>query len=363
MELSIAENIRVLRKQRKMTQEKLAEALGVTVGAVHKWEAGLSVPELEMIVRLADFFDTSVDVLLGYRVRDDRTEAILERLNEYCRTMDPGALDEAERALGKYPNSFRIVCECAAVYLAFGTGLDAPAHLRRAVELLERARALLPQSDDPAISETMIIASMSTAWFLLGQREKCIDLLRRHNAGGFFSSQIGFMLAAYMHGEEEAMPFLSEGMVNGLSDILTAMMGSFFVYRARRDWDEALRISEWAVTVLEGMKKDEGGGFIDKTHAQILAALAYARLRTGQPEAARDALRSAAALALAFDAAPDYSARTIRFAEFTEHSVMIHILGAGACRGVARLLGMLEAPELSEQWKEITGYDGSDAES
>ena len=65
MKLTLAENIRSFRKERKMTQEALATVLGVTVGAVYKWEAGLSVPELDLIVRIADFFDTSVDALLG----------------------------------------------------------------------------------------------------------------------------------------------------------------------------------------------------------------------------------------------------------------------------------------------------------
>lgn len=44
MEMKLAENIRGYRKQRGLTQEQLAEALGVTVGAVHKWEAKLSTP-------------------------------------------------------------------------------------------------------------------------------------------------------------------------------------------------------------------------------------------------------------------------------------------------------------------------------
>ena len=61
----LAENIRVLRKERSLTQEQLAEVLGVTTGAVYKWEAKLSQPELNMVMELADFFDTSVDVLLG----------------------------------------------------------------------------------------------------------------------------------------------------------------------------------------------------------------------------------------------------------------------------------------------------------
>ena len=49
------------RREKNLTQEQLAEALGVTAGAVYKWESRLSLPELPMLVQLADFFDTSVD--------------------------------------------------------------------------------------------------------------------------------------------------------------------------------------------------------------------------------------------------------------------------------------------------------------
>ena len=73
MDIMLAENIRRLRKERSLTQEQLAEVLGVTTGAVYKWEARLSMPELNLIMELADFFDTSVDVLLGYEMSADET--------------------------------------------------------------------------------------------------------------------------------------------------------------------------------------------------------------------------------------------------------------------------------------------------
>lgn len=66
MEMKLPENIKRLRKEYRFTQEQLAEALGVTIGAVHKWERGLSTPDLTMVMALAEFFETSVDVLLGY---------------------------------------------------------------------------------------------------------------------------------------------------------------------------------------------------------------------------------------------------------------------------------------------------------
>lgn len=56
MELSLAQNIRRFRKERRLTQEQLAETVGVTLGAVYKWESGQSIPELRILVELADFF-------------------------------------------------------------------------------------------------------------------------------------------------------------------------------------------------------------------------------------------------------------------------------------------------------------------
>ena len=66
MEIRLGDSIRKLRKESGLTQEQLAEALGVSVSAVHKWESGKATPELEMLVDIAEFFETSVDAMLNY---------------------------------------------------------------------------------------------------------------------------------------------------------------------------------------------------------------------------------------------------------------------------------------------------------
>ena len=64
-------------KQRGLIREQPAEALGVSVGAVHKWESRSFLPELRLMMELANFFDVSVDALPGYKMKtggkdDDR---------------------------------------------------------------------------------------------------------------------------------------------------------------------------------------------------------------------------------------------------------------------------------------------------
>ena len=61
----IADRIKFLREQQKMTQTELAKRLGITRSSVNAWEIGISVPSTQYIVELAEIFHVSTDYLLG----------------------------------------------------------------------------------------------------------------------------------------------------------------------------------------------------------------------------------------------------------------------------------------------------------
>ena len=246
MKMMLAENIRAFRKERSLTQEQLSEALGVTAGAVYKWEAKLSIPELELIIQMADFFDTSVDVLLGYEVKDNRLEATVKRLQEYRRSKDWDGLAEAEKALKKYPHSFQIVNASAALYRAFGFESGDKALFHRALELLEQSRLLLSQNEDPQISEQTIYGRIAQTYLGLGETDKAIELWKTHNADGVFSPQIGHILAQNDQ-VEEAEPFLSEALTKLLSNLVNTIVGYMNVYMKRGDQASTQAILSWGV--------------------------------------------------------------------------------------------------------------------
>ncbi|MDO4323498.1 MAG: helix-turn-helix transcriptional regulator [Lachnospiraceae bacterium] len=62
----LSENIIRLRREKKITQEELADFVGVTKASVSKWENSQSMPDILMLPRLAAFFNVSVDALIGY---------------------------------------------------------------------------------------------------------------------------------------------------------------------------------------------------------------------------------------------------------------------------------------------------------
>ena len=62
--MNIGKNIRHLRKQKKITQEQLAEMMSVSRQTISKWEAGEVIPELDKIVALSDLFACKLDTMI-----------------------------------------------------------------------------------------------------------------------------------------------------------------------------------------------------------------------------------------------------------------------------------------------------------
>ena len=69
-----SENLKILRKQKGLTQETLAIKLHITRQTISKWEKGLSVPDTEQLVRLAEVLEVPITQLLGQKVADTTNE-------------------------------------------------------------------------------------------------------------------------------------------------------------------------------------------------------------------------------------------------------------------------------------------------
>lgn len=65
MAISLHESIRKFRKQAGLSQEKVAEIIGVTRQAVTKWESGKASPSTENLIKLSEIFGVSLDSLIG----------------------------------------------------------------------------------------------------------------------------------------------------------------------------------------------------------------------------------------------------------------------------------------------------------
>ena len=353
MDSEIAKKIRAFRKARGLTQEQLAEAMGVTTGAVHKWETGMSVPELGLIMELADFFDVSVDVLLGYELKDHKIDAIVKRLSDYCMNMDKAAISEAEKAVQKYPHSLKTVYAAASVYLVFATGKDKNA-AKRALELLERALPLLSQnSDAPEINEISVYEEMSDAYSLMGEYEKGIQILKDHNIHEVFSSNIGLGEAFFLKDYDAAVPYLTRALMRSFTDITNTLLGWITVLGAQNKCRDALDLIEWGLYNIKKLKKRDASDSLSKVESFFIASKARTQLRRGKKKEAREAMREADMIAKAFDSDPDYSTDNLRFIDVSKETGVHDGLGLTAEDSLETMIKTLGDKELIDLWKEV----------
>ena len=305
MKHEFSDRLRFCRWQRGLTQEQLAEAMGVSVAAVSKWELGQSVPELETLLELADIFDLSVDALLGFRLRDGGCQEAGARIDAARREKryDEGAR-EAEMALQKYPNRFAVVYPAARLFHMAGIERKREPALRRALELLSHACRLLDQNSDPDISETSLRIEMADALLGLGEEERAIAMLRANNPRGVNDEAIGCILAGMAGRREEAMPLLSMALLRHVTAILQIGSKLCNIYEDRGRLDQADEILAWLCPFLQGLEQPGSINCLTKYRAAALGGRAQIAWKSGREQDAEAFLREALALADRFDAAP-----------------------------------------------------------
>lgn len=105
--MKMGEKIKRLRKRKGISQEALAEILGVSFQAVSKWETTSSMPDISLVPSIAAFFDVSIDELFDYNVLENerRAEEICRRASA-LRSSDPSHAEKILRdGLKQFPGN------------------------------------------------------------------------------------------------------------------------------------------------------------------------------------------------------------------------------------------------------------------
>lgn len=355
MKLSLAQNISRLRKERGMTQERLAETLGVSFAAVSKWERGAATPELGLIVEMADLFGVSVDALLGYEAGRNGQAALVERLKDLVHDLEAeDPLAQVEDALRRYPNCFEIVYHSAINYRGRGIRRSDTACNQRALELFRHASCLIGQNTDPEISETSLHQEMAQTCLALDDWEKAAEILKTHNPCRLNHALIGQILASWSNDPQQALPYLSGALLDMLVAHTQIVTGYLNLYEKTADWDNAAALLDWALPFYSGLNRPGEAAFTDKCEAMLWALRADVWLRQNQPDQAENCLRRALAIARRFDAAPCYDGTSLRFVARVAKATALDDLGPTAREGLDRTVAEQNYPELTELWRRIS---------
>lgn len=107
--LLIGEVIYRLRKEKAITQEQLANFIGVSTAAVSKWESGTSYPDITLLPVIATFFNVTIDTLLNFKIQLS-DEEVMDIFNKCEKLFSSGdldkAIDKSKKYIIKYPSSY-----------------------------------------------------------------------------------------------------------------------------------------------------------------------------------------------------------------------------------------------------------------
>lgn len=117
--LHLAENMVELRRKRGVTQEELADFIGVTKASVSKWENGQSMPDIILLPQLANYYDVTVDELLGYepQLSKEQIQKIYQELAEAFAT-EPfeEVFHRSQMLVKKYYSCYRFLTQICVLW-------------------------------------------------------------------------------------------------------------------------------------------------------------------------------------------------------------------------------------------------------
>ena len=193
MNMYIGENIKRLRREKNITQEKLAEHLNISCQAISKWERNETYPDITLVLPIASYFGVSTDELLG--VDHAKTEQkIRDCLDEYDRLSNLGKAKEKcdliHKAYKEFPNDFRIIDKHMAMLVydpyieEFNPKICAGivAHIDELSKLCDRVL-----DECTAITNTNVryfaLSILSDIYEYQGNREKALETIKQFPSG------------------------------------------------------------------------------------------------------------------------------------------------------------------------------------
>ena len=337
MENKLAENIRYYRKGLGLTQEQLAERLGITLGAVSKWERGSSEPDLSYIMELAELFHVSVDALIGFSMRGTDADTEADRLEQFDKEASIWKIAEAyENAMKKFPNHFRIVCGAAFVNRQIGVLYKRDAALKKALELFRHSIDLLSQNrDHPEINEARLRDEIAGCYSALKNYDKAIEEYKKNNLTGSNDARIGCLYILREKKPEEGIRYTERAFFSNFSDMITTMMGYVSYYLSTARYDQGIRAAEWAIRFLESLKEDpDRHAYLDKIISLFYLTLAILQDGRELPEESEESLRTAVRTAATFDGAPIFTLENMILLSDAEEQGVYDETGATAIDGL-----------------------------
>ena len=242
MSVKMGEKIKRLRKRKGISQEALAEILGVSFQAVSKWETTSTMPDISLVPSIAAFFGVSIDELFGYNVLENE-----RRVDEICRSAgmlrgsEPIRAEEILRdGLKQFPGNE------AMLTLLLYTLLAMPG---RENDIINTCRIVLEYTENEGVKFD-VVRILAETYAALGKQEAAEEALEQ--IPEFYFSKTECM-AKLLTGQKalDAACFQMNQSARTAVEMLLVMAEEYDTQRKTEDARSCLRIAEGILQVYQ----------------------------------------------------------------------------------------------------------------
>ena len=244
MNLSIGNKIKALRKEHGITQEQLADSVGISFQAISKWENNITLPDITLVPILAGYFNITIDELFDFNLKEIRKN-VDEICREACkyRENDPGKSRALlEEGLRKYPDN-DILLDNLLYVLNYAENPD---------ETISVAGKLTEQASEPGIKYDAL-RFMAYAYHAKGEISNALAAIRQLPEIDFTKlTEIAFLLTGKPKYEAaEKQKWIS------FENLLQMMVKITEYYEETGDIPAALSETKRALRLLSVMEEGE----------------------------------------------------------------------------------------------------------
>ena len=322
--LKLGENLRKFRLQRELTQEQLADILGVSAQAVSRWENGTTYPDITLLPTVASYFEITLDELMGMDSFKSE-EQLKELLGQLEENGSKGLIYEnillLRDAVRTYPANyelqFRLVNQLAFCEYKDGRGLSEEEKISFNREAAEIGNRILSHCTDCAIIN-QTTQQLCYIYSNLGEKEKAIEYAKKLPNIGCTDTVV---LGDLYEGEQQRTHL--KRAIKWYTSIFWCALINLADLRHRNETmsdAERIEIMKKALAILE-LVFDDGdylnySGTVSITHRHI-ADLAMSE---GDYELALSSLEKAAQFAVMSDTLPENARHTSLLLNNLEYS-------------------------------------------
>ncbi|KEI86917.1 helix-turn-helix domain-containing protein [Clostridium botulinum] len=226
--LLIGEVIYKLRKEKGITQEQLANFIGVSTAAVSKWESGTSYPDITLLPVIATLFNITIDTLLNFKI-ELSDEEVMDIFNECEKLFSNGeihkAIDKSKKYIINYTSSYYLKLRIGFLFIMYSWKSTDE---EKCKEMIGYSIKLFEDVSKNCTKIELVeqaLFQLGALYPSIGEEDKAVEALNKINKSKVNPDML--LANIYMEKNElkKAREIMQSNLYKSISDITTACFG------------------------------------------------------------------------------------------------------------------------------------------